>query len=228
MTESFDRYHDRYDEEMACALRGMPGKHASFIRAKALILEALSLRFRGGTGKMRLLDVGCGTGLVEQALSIPEAEITGLDVSEPLLEKARRNVPGCRFLAFDGRRIDNENNSYHIVFAINTFHHVPVGQRLGLLGEMWRVLLPGGVLALFEHNPWHPVTRFVVSRCGFDRHAELLCRSDALSLLRNTGLHHLEASYIIFIPWGTGVNRLLERFLGWLPLGVQYYVAGVK
>lgn len=90
------------------------------------------------------------------------------------------------------------------------------------------MLRPDGILALFEHNPWHPITRFVVSRCGFDRDAVLLSRSNVCSLLRSVGLHRIESSYIIFIPWGIGVNLVLERVLGWLPLGVQYYVAGIK
>jgi SAM-dependent methyltransferase len=97
-----------------------------------------------------------------------------------------------------------------------------------LLMEMWRVLRPGGLLALFKHNSWHPITRFVVSRCSFDSDAVLLSRSNACSLLHAIGLHRINSSYMIFLPWSIGINRVLERVLGWLPLGAQYYATGIK
>ena len=228
MTELFDNLSDHYEDEIYHAMRGVPGEHAFFIRAKAEKVEALAVRFRSDSSRIRLLDIGCGTGLVEQFLRIPNAEITGLDVSEKLLEKARKNVSGCRFARFDGYRIDDEDNSYHLVFAINVFHHIAMQDRMQLLTEMWRVLRPEGLLALFEHNSWHPITRFVVSRCSFDRDAVLLSRSNACSLLRAAGLRRIDSSYMIFLPWGLGINRVLERVLGWLPMGAQYYAMGIK
>lgn len=93
---------------------------------------------------------------------------------------------------------------------------------------MKRVLCPSGLLVLFEHNTWHPVTRFVVSRCKFDDNAILLSRSHACSLLRTARLQRIESSYIIFLPWGIGVNEVLETIFGWMPFGAQSYAAGVK
>jgi 2-polyprenyl-3-methyl-5-hydroxy-6-metoxy-1,4-benzoquinol methylase len=228
MTQLFDNLRDNYEDEICCAMRGFSGEHAFFIRIKAKKIEALAARFRGDSSRVNLLDVGCGSGLVEQFLRIPNAEITGLDVSEPLLEKARENVSGCQFTHFDGQSIDDEDNTYHLVFAINVFHHIAIKNRIQVLMEMWRVLRPEGILALFEHNSWHPITRFVVSRCSFDRDAMLLSRSNACSLLRTIGLHRINSSYMIFLPWSIGINRVLERVLGWLPLGTQYYVTGIK
>jgi len=59
--------------------------------------------------------------------------------------------------------IDDEDNSYHLVFAINVFHNITIKNRMQLLIEMRRVLQPDEIFALFEHNPWHPIVRFVVS-----------------------------------------------------------------
>ena len=94
--------------------------------------------------------------------------------------------------------------------------------------EMRRVLQPDGILALFEHNPWHPIVRFVVSRCRFDCDAVLLTQSNACSLLRTAGLRSIDSSYMIFLPWSIGINHVLERALGWLTLGVQYFATGIK
>ena len=153
MTELFDNLRDRYVDEICHAMRGFPCEHVFFIRTKAKKIEELAGRFRGDSSRVQLLDIGCGSGLVEQSLHIPNAEITGLDISGPLLDKARENAPGCRFARFDGYRIDNEDNNYHLVFAINMFHHVAMQDRIRLLKEMRRVLRPDGILVLFEHNP---------------------------------------------------------------------------
>ena len=65
-----------------------------------------------------------------------------LTLPEPLLENARENLPRCRFTHFDGQSIDDEDNSYHFVFAINVFHHIAIKNRMQLLMEMWRVFRP--------------------------------------------------------------------------------------
>ena len=53
---------------------------------------------------------------------------------------------------------------------------------------MARVLRPGGIAAIFEHNPLNPLTRRVVSNCVFDEDAVLLRRRRARGLLRQAGL----------------------------------------
>jgi trans-aconitate methyltransferase len=165
---------------------------------------------------------------VEKFLRIPNADITGLDVSEQLLEKARENSPVCRFTHFDGQNIDDEDNSYHLVFAINVFHNITIKNWMKFLMEMQRVLQSDEILALFEHNPWHPIVRFVVSRCSFDSDAVFLSRSNTCSLLLTAGSHSIDSSYMIFLPWSIGINHVLERALGWLTLGVQYFATGIK
>ena len=228
MAELFDNFWENYEDKICRATRGIPGEHAFFISAKANKIEALAARFRGDFSRVRLLDIGCGTGLVEKHLHIPNADITGLDVSEQMLEKARADNSVCRFTCFDGQRIIDDDNTYHVVFAINVFHHVASKNRMQLLTEMYRVLRPHGLIALFEHNPWHPITRLVVSRCSMDNDAVLLSRSNVCSLMRTVGLHSIDSSYMIFLPWSIRINLGLERALGWLPLGAQYYVTGIK
>ena len=55
--------------------------------------------------------------------------------------------------------------SVDVVFAICVVHHVPPAHWGAFAAEMARVLRPGGVAAIFEHNPLNPVTRRVVSNC---------------------------------------------------------------
>ena len=63
--------------------------------------------------------------------------------------------------------------------AVCVYHHVEPGDRAPLTAEIRRVLKPGGMLAIIEHNPLNPVTRAVVKRIPLDRDAQLLSAREA-------------------------------------------------
>jgi hypothetical protein len=94
-----------------------------------------------------------------------------------------------------------------------------------LLAELGRVTRPSGLVVVFEHNPWNPLTRQVVRGCSFDEGAQLVRLRQAAAALRSAGLHVTDAEYLLFSPWrGTLVERL-EGALAKVPLGAQYVVA---
>jgi SAM-dependent methyltransferase len=94
------------------------------------------------------------------------------------------------------------------------------------LAEMARVTRPAGLVVIFEHNPWNPLTRKAVAGCEFDRDAELLSRRESEALLRGAGLTELEASYIVFFTRESPRLQWIERRLARLPLGAQHVVSG--
>jgi hypothetical protein len=98
-------------------------------------------------------------------------------------------------------------------------------QALGYCHERLRT---GGRLFVFEHNPYNPVTRHLVNTCPFDADAVLLTRAETVALLKTAGLEPSAAAYCLFFPRLLAGLRPLETWLGWLPLGGQYFVAGRK
>jgi hypothetical protein len=93
---------------------------------------------------------------------------------------------------------------------------------------MARVVVPGGLVVIFEHNPWNPITRLIVSRCEFDRDAVLLTCRESTSLLSQAGLERLANRQILYFPWRGRFWKYAESLISWLPLGAQYYAAGCK
>ena len=91
--------------------------------------------------------------------------------------------------------------------------------------ETARVVRPGGLVAVFEHNPLNPLTRRVVRDCAFDEGVELLPRRELETLLRAAGLEVVSAHYLLFFPWRGRLFEAAERLLARLPLGAQYVVA---
>jgi SAM-dependent methyltransferase len=221
----FDRYGEGgYERALERAI-SFGGQDASFYNeVKAGRLVDLARRRIGEPSSVEALDVGAGIGLVDEHLTCPLARVVGLDVSRAMVERAAERNPSAEYVEYDGVTFPFENGSFDLVFASCVFHHVPVGERERLASEMARVTRPGGLTVILEHNPVNPATRLAVSRCAFDEDAVLLRMSESRALLRRAGLREEERAYIVFFPF----HNTIERRLGRLPLGAQYYVASSR
>ena len=153
-------------------------------------------------------------------------ELHGADVSKGLLDAARAANPQVGYHEFDGVTLPFEDAAVDAAFAICVLHHIEPYDRQAFVQEMRRVTRPGGLVLLYEHNPFNPLTRVAVSRCEFDEGVVLLRLREARRLLRSAGAPPVESRYIAFFPWSTRFLRTIERGLSRLPLGAQYVVAG--
>lgn len=96
-----------------------------------------------------VLDVGCGTGvLARAALShvSPGGKVTGLDVNEGMLAVAERGTPDIDWRLGPAEALPFEANTFDAV--VSQFGLMFFEDRVAALKEMWRVLRPGGRLAV--------------------------------------------------------------------------------
>ena len=182
----------------------------------------------GSSANLRVLDLGCGIGLIDRELEHGVGELVGADVSLRSLQLAGARAPKTRFLQYDGTRLPFVGETFDAVFASCVLHHVPPPARPDFLAEMLRVLRRGGIALVIEHNPRNPVTRHVVSRCAFDADAVLLTCRETVGLLDSGGATVAGRRYIGFLPFRHAAVEHAERALGWLPAGAQYCVWGRK
>ena len=221
MATEFDRYGETYGDAVDSAIAFARQEHDFYIEAKARRLLELALRHLG-VGRPRALDVGCGVGLVDRHLS-SAFELHGVDVSPAMVDRARAANPEVEYAVSEERSLPHEDGAFDLAFAVCVLHHVEPADRLSLLREMRRVVRPGGLVAVFEHNPLNPLTRRVVRNCAFDDGVELIGRRELERLCRDAGLDVVGAEYLLFVPWrADAVERRLRR----LPFGAQYVVAG--
>ena len=90
-----------------------------------------------------------------------------------------------------------DNGQFDFVTA-GVYHHVPVAERARLTNEVKRVLKPGGIFCIVEHNPYNPATRMIVSRTPIDANAILLPRRETRSLLAGAGLSIAWQPFFLF------------------------------
>jgi SAM-dependent methyltransferase len=224
----FDAYADEYGDAVQRSI-GFAGKdHDFFTRRKAFHLLDLARRRLGPATALRALDVGCGVGLTDSYLVDRFRTLEGVDTSEEAIRRAAAANPSVSYRTYAGDRLPYEDEHFDLAFAICVLHHVRPAERPGFVAELRRVVRPGGLVAVFEHNPFNPLTRLAVMRCDFDADAVLVTPGKVDRLLRDVGLRPVEQRYVILFPSDRRRVQALEDALRGLPLAAQYYVAGVR
>lgn len=177
----------------------------------------------------RALDVGCGGGLLSEAMARAGAEVTALDLAEPLLDVARLHA-GDEGLRIDYRAEPVEQHaidhagSYDVIACMEMIEHVP--DPAAIVAACARLLGPGGVLCLSTLN--RTLKSFVQAIVGaeyvlgllprgtheyerFIRPGELAgwCRAAGLEVADLSGLSYNPFSRRAGLAADVGVNYLM-------------------
>jgi SAM-dependent methyltransferase len=218
-----------YRGEVERSFDFMPGmKHDTPIKAKAQALLDLVERRLGDPAQLTFLDVGCGTGSMQRYVLPRVGRSIGVDMEAAAVDEARRTYPALEAHHYDGHTLPIASDSVDVAFTVNVMHHVPPAQRRSFTQELVRVVRPGGLAVVFEHNPLNPLTRLAVFRCAFDDDAILLHPGETRRHLQYAGAPIVEQRYVLFFPIDDDRLRRVEGHLRRVPLGAQYFVAAAK
>lgn len=113
----------------------------------------------------RLLDFGCGAGSSTVALQrmLPDTEVVGVGLDDPLLELARARAGyygmTLRFLGSANRRsLPADLGRFDFVNLGAVYEHLLPDERRWLLPRLWELLPDGGVLFISElPHRWYPI-----------------------------------------------------------------------
>jgi ubiquinone/menaquinone biosynthesis C-methylase UbiE len=145
-------------------------------KAKQALIEQAEIK-----PGFRVLDIGCGTG--SMAITIkrmnPEAEVIGIDPDPDALALSKRKAKRARLsIEFDrgfADRMPYADSSFERVFSSFMFHHLAAEEKTATLGEIRRVLKPGGSLHLLDFVREHSV------HSGKPAHGQLIHRHGAVA-----------------------------------------------
>ena len=129
------------------------GKQAEYDRHLVRLLSV--------TPRDRILDLGCGTGVLTRMIADrldPAAggESIGIDAAGKMIAVARkkRSSATCRFEAMAAEALTFADESFDAVVSSLFFHHVQLDLKERALAEAHRVLRPGGRLVIADmHVP---------------------------------------------------------------------------
>ena len=217
----FDKLSGSYEDLLRDPIRdrfSATGSQFFHLRKRDLIRQFF--RGRTDTRTLRYLDVGCGKGELLNLLRGDFHAVAGCDVSGEMMQgieaiETRRQEEPLKVPFSDG--------SFDFVTAVCVYHHVAPADRPALTKEISRVLKPGGIFCMVEHNPLNPVTRLIVSRTPVDEDAILLHSAEARRLTQGAGMTAIGQEYFLYLPetlyrFAGGLERLLRK----IPFGGQY------
>jgi ubiquinone/menaquinone biosynthesis C-methylase UbiE len=139
---------ERYDHQVEVLFGGA----AAAMRRQALVPLKAAV---AGHPAAKLLDVGCGTGhfLREVKANYPRLDVTGLDLSVHYLAVARRELRSwsrARLVVGAAETMPFADGQFDAITCTYLFHELPSGVRRSVVGEIRRVLRPGGMLVFVD------------------------------------------------------------------------------
>ena len=133
--------------------------HESFLRIRdfSYIVELLSLE---STKHLSVLDLGCGSGWTSIFLAKLGCSVTGVDISEEMIDIAKENAKKennlpkgkIKFVAADIEKISFKNQ-FDRVLIYDGLHHCPDEKKV--LKNIFKALKPGGMVLVVEPNKRH-------------------------------------------------------------------------
>ena len=179
-----------------------------------------------------IIDIGCGPGNSTQILHRrwPDADIVGLDSSQKMIEKAREDYPGQKWMVGDASDLDT-NKKYDIVFSNATLQWIPSHDVL--IPRLFNIVNKNGVLAVQvpanNESPLHKALLCVAQSQkwkGYTSGCEKLLTYHSVDYYYNvlssltddfdiweTTYYHVLKSHEALIEWygSTGMKPFLER-----------------
>lgn len=228
--KEFDKYRTRGAVHWCEYFSRDPRKFNAYLAARYEWI----LRLAGDVRGKRVLDLGCGDGVLSYLLAAKGADVIGADSSEDGLahankETAKRYVSGsCKFISASAYEVPLPDESFDVVVSCEVIEHLPEPEKM--LTEARRLLKKGGKLILttpyriteFPQDEHHIREYFPQELRSFVSHQfadveiklthHLLWRSVFTYAFRNVGNR----------PLGKWFINTLALYLGWNPFMVDY------
>lgn len=96
-----------------------------------------------------ILDVGCGAGIPTAKFLVKRGlKVTGIDLSNTMLNLARQHVPSAEFLKMDMNELEFEENVFDGIVSVYTLFHIPKKDHLKIFRKFFEILKPEGILLI--------------------------------------------------------------------------------
>jgi SAM-dependent methyltransferase len=217
----FNDFALNYDEalQQGLTLSGETADYFARRRAEEVARYATAVGCRPHT----VLEFGCGTGnnVAHLRATLGCRRFIGLDIASEPLDLARHRHPHPD-IAFKRVAEFTATDAADLVFVNGVFHHLHREDHGRTLDIIYSLLASGGLLALFDNNPFNLGARWVMKRIPFDRDARMVSPYRLARCARRVGFVGLTTRFFFIFPSALAALRPLEPRVEHLPIGAQY------
>ena len=128
------------------------------------LVNPAALKLIGNVKGKRILDLGCGTGIVSKQLQDKGGKVSGIDLSPEMIGIAKEYAPGIDFKIGSVMKLPYRDSSFDCVLALLVMNYVPDFDKA--LSEVWRVTKLGGYFVAAVGNPVVSATHSVKDKQG--------------------------------------------------------------
>ena len=136
MSDFFTARVEGYDEHM---INDVEGCQEGYVKMAELIPK----------NAVKLLDLGCGTGLELDEIFklLPKIKVTGIDLTQAMLNKLRQKHPDKDLTRINANYFDCKfgTEEYDVVISFQTMHHFSHSDKIKLYSKVCQALKPGGI-----------------------------------------------------------------------------------
>lgn len=178
--------------------------HFFYVGNHKIILSLVEKYTKDVSGKLKILDAGCGTGLLAKKLE-RYGDVAAVDISPYAIKLAKRRGVPARQASVD--KLPYKNNTFDLVVSVDVIYHRRVNDKKALV-EFFRVLKPGGVLILrVPANKW-----FNLRHDAHVHTRERYSKSELLEKLKMAGFKIEKMSFVnlVLLPLAA-LRYLFER-----------------
>ena len=123
------------------------------------VLEKCGIDPGGDYSDFHLLDFGCGSGRYMEAFAtrLPMENVVGVEIDSDQVQHSRCKGFACYCLDPQASELPFADQQFDVIFSSNVIEHIPRINYVRLLGEIHRVLRPGG--RFLVGTPNYPIKR---------------------------------------------------------------------
>ncbi len=212
VAEHFDQIATEYDESLP------PHVVEHYLRKRVAFVGELM-------PSGRILDVGCGTGVIASRLADLGYEVTGTDPSQGMLDHLRERDGRVTAVLGSATELPFPDDGFDLTMCVAVMHHIAnVRDVHTALGEMVRVTKPGGLVLVWDHNPRNPYWKNLMARVPQDDGSErLIPEGEVIAGLTDGGARLVDSRQLGFVPdfvpprllrAAASTERVVERIPG--------------
>jgi ubiquinone/menaquinone biosynthesis C-methylase UbiE len=159
-----------------------------------------------------ILEVGSGTGYWLNLLYQVTPHLYGMDFSTGMITQSRNQPAPLKLTRGTATQLPYQNETFDLLYCVDAIHHF--GDSRAFISEAFRVLKPGGALAIIGHDPHSSEGNWYIYDYFDTVHETDLARYPSSGMIKNlmrqTGLIHIErrdVEHILNIHVGEGVFK---------------------